>query len=65
MIPKKKNAIKILDSSNIQSKNSNGLTIRTKKQRDIHNLAINKNDKKIKEYSDSFCINMFAPWEPK
>ena len=31
---------KILDSSKNQSKNSNGLTITTKTQRDIHHLAI-------------------------
>ena len=56
---------KISDSSKNQSKNSNGLTITTKTQRDIHHLAINKNDKEIKEYIDSLCIDMFTPWEPK
>ena len=58
-------ATQILDSSNNQSKNSNGLTIMTKTQIDIHNLAINKNYKEIKEYIDSLCINMFSPWERK
>ena len=56
---------KISDSSNNQSKNSNGLTITTKTQRDIHHLAINKNNKEIKEYIDSLCIDMFTQWEPK
>ena len=56
---------KISESSKNQSKNSNGLTITTKTQRDIHHLAINKNDKEIKEYIDSLCIDMFTPWEPK
>ena len=56
---------KISDSSNNQSKNSNGLTITTKTQRDIHHLAINKNDKEIKECIDSLCIDMFTRWEPK
>ena len=37
----------------------------TKTQRGIHHLAINKNNKEIKEYIDSLCINMFSPWEPK
>ena len=58
-------ATKISDSSKNQSKNSNGLTITTKTQRDIHHLAINKNNKEIKEYIDSLCIDMFTPWEPK
>ena len=56
---------KITDSSKNESKNSNGLTITTKTQRDIHCLAINKNNKEIKEYIDSLCIDMFTPWEPK
>ena len=34
-------------------------------QRGIHQLAINKNDKKIKEYIDSLCIDMFSPKQPK
>ena len=54
---------KISDSSEIQSKNSNGLTIMTKTQRDFDRLAINKNDKEIKEYIDTLCFNMFSPWE--
>ena len=37
----------------------------TKTQRDIHLLAINKNDKEIKEYIYSLCIDMFSPWESK
>ena len=40
---------KISESSKNQSKNSNDLTITTKTQRDIHHLAMNKNDKEIKE----------------
>ena len=56
---------KISDLSKNQSKNSNGLTITTKTQRDIHHLAMNKNDKEIKEYIDSLCINIFSLWEPK
>ena len=59
------NVTKISESSNNQSKNLYGLIITTKTQRDIHHLAINKNDKKIKEYIDSLCIDMFSPWEPK
>ena len=58
-------ATKISDSSKNPSQDLNGLTIMTKAQRDIHHLAINKNDKEIKEYIDSLCINMFSPWEPK
>ena len=54
MIQKKGNdATKISDSSKNQSKNSNGLKIITKTQRDIHHLAINKNKKESKEYIDS------------
>ena len=53
------------DSSKNQSKNSNGFTITTKTQRDIHHLAINKNDKEIKKYINSLCNDMFTPWEPK
>ena len=56
---------KMLDSSKNQSKNLNGLTITSKTQRDIHRLAINKNDKEIKQYFDSLYIDMFTPWEPK
>ena len=52
---------KIIDSSNNQSKNSYGLTITTKTHRDIHHLAINKNNKEIKDYIDSLCIDMFTP----
>ena len=54
-------ATKISDSSKNQSKYSNGLTITTKTQRDIHHLAINKNNKEIKVYVDSLCIDMFSP----
>ena len=65
-MPKKKMMQqKISDSSKNESKNSYDLTITTKTQRDIHPLAMNKNDKEIKEYIDSFCINMFSPWVPK
>ena len=56
---------KISDSSKNQSKNSNGVTIMTNTQRDLHHLAINKNDKKIKEYNDYLCFDIFLPWEPK
>ena len=56
-------ATKISDLSNNQSKNSNGLTIITKS--DIHHLAINKNDKEIKEYLVLLYFNMFSPWEPE
>ena len=56
---------KISESSIDESKNSNGLTITTKTQRDIHHLAMNKNDKEIKEYIDTLCIDMFSPWVPK
>ena len=61
----KNDATKISDSRTNESKNSNGLTIMNKTQRDIHQLAINKNDKRIKEYIDSLCIDMFTPWEPQ
>ena len=37
----------------------------TKTQRDIHHLAINKNDIEIKKYIDSLCIDMFSSWRPK
>ena len=56
---------KITDSSKKQSTNSNGFTITTKTQRDIHHLAINKNDKEIKEYINSLRIDMLTPWDPK
>ena len=55
---------KISDSRKNESKNSNGLTISTKTQRDIYHLAINKNGKEIEEYIDSLYINMFLPWRP-
>ena len=55
---------KISESSKNESKNSNGLTITTKTQRDIHHLAMHKNDKEIKEYIYSLCIDMFSPWRP-
>ena len=54
-------ATKISNSSKNPSKTSNSLTIMTTIQRDIHHLAINKNDKEIK---DSFCFDMFSLWEP-
>ena len=56
---------KISDSSKNQSKNSNGFTITTKTQKDSHPVAIDKNDKEIKEYIDYLCIDLFTPWEPK
>ena len=37
----------------------------TKTQRNIHHLAINKNDKEIKEYTDFLCFDMLSLWEPK
>ena len=37
----------------------------TKMQRDIHHLAINKNDKEIKEYIDSLFFNMMSSWAHK
>ena len=36
-----------------------------KTKRDIHHLAINKNDEESKEYIDILCFDMFSPWEPK
>ena len=57
-----KDATTIPYSRKNQSKNSNGFTIMSKTQRDIHHLAINKNDKEIKEYIDSLCIDIFSPW---
>ena len=38
----------------------NDLTIMNKTQRDIHHLAINKNDKELKEFIDSLCFVTFS-----
>ena len=43
----------------------NGLTKNLKNETVPEEFSIHHNNFKIKEYIDSVCMDMFAPWEPK